>query len=167
MGTRTPRPIWTNAVGQRNGLIVHGCPHQTGHVLCHHIIINMGIDDDMIDVILNNQQNSGVSPSRSMGDRIFVAATTVDVNATLKLFGRLSFVSIVVADHNHHRRHQHPPSPRLLLHPSIVVRSSSFFTHFPLRLRTFQRSHRRYQHRRHCLRLPPSTSTVFCLIVVY
>jgi hypothetical protein len=50
-----------------------------------------------------------------MGDRIFVAATTVDVNATLKLFGGLSFVSIVVADHNHHRRHQHPPSPRLLL----------------------------------------------------
>ena len=59
MGTRTPCLIWTNAVGQCNGLIMHGCPHQTGHVLCHHIIINMGIDDDMIDVILNNQQNSG------------------------------------------------------------------------------------------------------------
>jgi hypothetical protein len=56
MGARTPHPIWRNAMGQRNGLIVHGCPHQTGHVLCHHIIINMGIDDDMIDVILNNQQ---------------------------------------------------------------------------------------------------------------
>ncbi len=25
----------------------------------HHIIINMGIDDDMMDVILKNQQNSG------------------------------------------------------------------------------------------------------------
>jgi hypothetical protein len=25
----------------------------------NHIIINMGIDDDMIDVILNNQQNFG------------------------------------------------------------------------------------------------------------
>ncbi len=59
MCARTPRPIWTNAVGQRKGLIVRGCPHQIGHVLCHHIIIYMGIDDDMIDVILNNQQNSG------------------------------------------------------------------------------------------------------------
>ena len=60
MGARSPRPIWTNAVGQRNGLIVCGHPYRTGHVLCHHIIINiMGIDDDMMDVILNNQQNSG------------------------------------------------------------------------------------------------------------
>ncbi len=59
MGARTPHPIWTNAVGQRNGLIVRGRPYRTSHVLCHHIIINMGIDDDMIDVILNNQQNSG------------------------------------------------------------------------------------------------------------
>jgi len=155
MGTRTPRPIWTNAVGQCNGLIMHGCPHQTGHVLCHHIIINMGVDDYMIDVILNINKILGVSPSRSMGDRIFVATTTVDVNATLKLFGGLSFVSIVVADHNHHRRHQHPPSPHLLLH------------HFPSRLRTFWCSHRHHQHRRHRLHLPPSTSTVFCLIVVY
>ena len=59
MGARTPRPIWTNAVGQRNGLIISVHPYRTGHVLCHHIIINIGIDDDMIDVILNNQQNSG------------------------------------------------------------------------------------------------------------
>ena len=33
----------------------------TGQVVLffHHIIINMDIDDDMMDVILNNQQNSG------------------------------------------------------------------------------------------------------------
>jgi hypothetical protein len=85
----------------------------------------MGIDDDMIDVTTINKI-LGASPSRFMGDRIFVAATTVDVNATLKLFGGLSYVSIVVADHNHHRRHQHPPSPRyccaflFLLHPFSV-----------------------------------------------
>ncbi len=59
MGARTPRPIWTNAVGQCNGLIVRGCPYRTGHVFFHHIIIKMDIDDDMMDVILNNQQNSG------------------------------------------------------------------------------------------------------------
>ena len=39
---------------------------------------------------------------------------------------------IIVADHNHYRCHQHPPSPRLLLHCSIVMRSSSSFTHFLL-----------------------------------
>ena len=38
-----------------------------------------------------------------------------------------------MADHNHHRCHQHPPSPCLLLGPSIVVRSSSSLPHFPLR----------------------------------
>jgi hypothetical protein len=32
----------------------------------------------------------------------------------------LSFFSIIVADHNHHHCHQNPPSPCLLLHPSIV-----------------------------------------------
>jgi len=33
----------------------------TGQVVLffHNIIINMDIDDDMMDVILNNQQNSG------------------------------------------------------------------------------------------------------------
>ncbi len=29
MGARTPHPIWMNAVGQRNGLIVCGCPFRT------------------------------------------------------------------------------------------------------------------------------------------
>ena len=37
-----------------------------------------------------------------------------------------------MADHNHNHHHQHPPSPCLLLCPSIGVRSSSFFPHFPL-----------------------------------
>ncbi len=37
-----------------------------------------------------------------------------------------------MANHNHHRCHQHPPSPHLLLHRSIVMRSSSSFTHFLL-----------------------------------
>jgi hypothetical protein len=33
MGTRTtPRPIWTNAVAERNGLISCERPHQTGQV---------------------------------------------------------------------------------------------------------------------------------------
>jgi hypothetical protein len=59
MSATTTRPIWTNAVGQRNGLIVCGHPFRTCHVFLNHIIINMGIDDDMIDVILNNQQNFG------------------------------------------------------------------------------------------------------------
>ena len=59
MGARTPRPIWTNAVGLRSGLIVRARPYRTGCVFFHHIIINMDIDDDMMDVILNNQQNSG------------------------------------------------------------------------------------------------------------
>ena len=59
-----------------------------------------------------------------------------------------------MADHNHHCHHQHPLSPRLLPCPSIVVRSSSFFPHFPLRSPL----------------LPPSpssppTSTIFCLIL--
>ena len=40
---------------------------------------------------------------------------------------------VIAADHNQHRHHQHPPSPCLLLSPSIVVRSSSSFPHFPLR----------------------------------
>ena len=63
-----------------------------------------------------------------------------------------------------------PPSEDLssssassILHPSIVGRSSSFFTHFPLRPRNVWRRHQR---RGHSLRLPP-TCTVFCLIVVY
>ena len=55
MGARTPRPIWTNAVGLRSGLIVRARPYRTGCVFFHHIIINMDIDDDMMDVILNNQ----------------------------------------------------------------------------------------------------------------
>ena len=59
MGARTPRPIWTNAVGQHSGLIVRARPFRTCHVFFHHVIINMEIDDDMMDVILNNQQNSG------------------------------------------------------------------------------------------------------------
>ena len=38
MGARTPRPIWRNAVGQRNGLIDRGRPYRTGHVFfsSHH-----------------------------------------------------------------------------------------------------------------------------------
>ena len=62
MGAMNPRPIpiWTNALGQRNGLIVRGRLYRTGHVLCHHIIINMGIDDDMIDVILTFLSRSPV-----------------------------------------------------------------------------------------------------------
>jgi len=59
MGGRTPRPIWTNAVGQRNGLIIRGHPYRTGCVIFPSHLINMDIDDDMMDVILNNQQNSG------------------------------------------------------------------------------------------------------------
>ena len=79
---------------------------------------------------------------------------------------RLSPSSWPTTDHNHHRCRQHPPSPRLLLHPFIVMRYSSFFTLFLSRPRTCWRRHRRHQRRRHRLRLPP-TSTVFCLIVVY
>jgi len=38
MGARTPRPIWTNAVGQHSGLIVCGHPYRTGCVIfpSHH-----------------------------------------------------------------------------------------------------------------------------------
>jgi hypothetical protein len=38
MGARTPRPIPTNAVAERNGLIACKRPHQTGHVFVpsHH-----------------------------------------------------------------------------------------------------------------------------------
>ena len=38
MGARTPRPIPTNAVAERNGLIARKRPHQTGHVFVpsHH-----------------------------------------------------------------------------------------------------------------------------------
>jgi hypothetical protein len=40
------------------GLFV-GVPTRQVVLFFHHIIINMDIDDDMMDVILNNQQNSG------------------------------------------------------------------------------------------------------------
>jgi len=59
MGARTPRPIWTNAVGQRNGLIVCGRPFRTCHVFFNHIIINMGIDGDMIEKLPNNPPHFG------------------------------------------------------------------------------------------------------------
>ncbi len=38
MGARTLHPIWMNAMGQRNGLIVRGRPYRTGHVFfpSHH-----------------------------------------------------------------------------------------------------------------------------------
>ena len=39
---------------------------QTGHVFSHHIIINMEIDGDIMDVILNNQIKSGRPRSTSM-----------------------------------------------------------------------------------------------------
>ena len=52
--------------GQRNGKIVHGRTYWTGHVLCHHIIINMEIDGDIMDVILNNQIKSGCPRSMIM-----------------------------------------------------------------------------------------------------
>jgi len=59
MGARTPRPIWTNAVGQHNGLIVRGRPFRTCHVFFNHIIISMGIDGDMIEKLPNNPPHFG------------------------------------------------------------------------------------------------------------
>jgi hypothetical protein len=35
-------------VAQRDGLISPGCPFYTGVVFCHHIIIIMEIDDDLM-----------------------------------------------------------------------------------------------------------------------
>ena len=49
MGAMSPRPIWTNGVAQRNGLIVRGHPYQTGHVCGLHIIIIMEVDGDMME----------------------------------------------------------------------------------------------------------------------
>ena len=68
---------------------------------------------------------------------------------------------VIVANNNHHRCHQHPQSPCLLLCPAIVMHSSSSFPHFPLQMRPFRCRH--HHHIR--LHLPP-TSTVFCLIGV-
>jgi hypothetical protein len=43
-----------------------GVPQTAGHVFFHHIIINMEIDGDIMDVILNNQIKSGRPRSTSM-----------------------------------------------------------------------------------------------------
>jgi hypothetical protein len=54
-----------NGVAQRNGLIFCGHPSDR-HVFSHHIIINMEIDGDIMDVILNNQIKYGRPRSTSM-----------------------------------------------------------------------------------------------------
>jgi len=46
-------------MAQRNGLIVRGRPSDMACFFSHHIIINMEIDGDIMDVILNNQIKSG------------------------------------------------------------------------------------------------------------
>ena len=58
MGTRTPHPILMNTVGECNSLIVRGRPFRTCFFL-NHIIINMGIDGDMIEKLPNNPPHFG------------------------------------------------------------------------------------------------------------
>jgi hypothetical protein len=46
-------------MAQRYGLIACWCPLYTGNVYCHHIIIIMEIDADMMAKLPNNQTHFG------------------------------------------------------------------------------------------------------------
>jgi hypothetical protein len=65
-----------SAVAWRNDLIARGCPLYTGDVSCHHIIIIMEIDADVMAKLPNNQPQFGCPLSA----RIRLAGELVGLN---------------------------------------------------------------------------------------